>query len=119
MVPIDYIVTLHLGSNAYWHFAFHGYTKRFPFVRGDSWLSKNVSAHIFSEMCQVGDPKISYTKWLFESGVMAIRSSLGIGLIARLGEHGRAELNYCIPVKFKSCDIINSGLQFGIGVTFT
>ena len=111
----------HLGSNAYWHLSIHGYTKKIPFLRGDSWISKNVSAHIFSEICQTGDPSNSgsYSKWLIESGLMTIRSSLGIGLIARLGERGRAELNYCIPIRSSSSDMINAGLQLGIGVTFS
>ena len=110
----------HLGCNAYWHLSMHGYTKKIPFLRGDSWLSKNVAAHIFTEICQTGDPvSNSFIKWLMDSPYTATRATFGLGLIARLGEYGRAELSYCFPVKSNSNDMLNAGLQFGIGVTFT
>ena len=110
----------HLGSNAYWHLSMHGYTKKIPFLRGDSWLSKNVSAHVFTEICQTGDPDTnSFVGWLTDTRMMSIRSSFGFGLIARLGEFGRAELNYCLPIKTNSNDLLHTGLQFGIGVIFT
>ena len=48
-----------------------------------------------------------------------VRASCGFGLVLRLGEAGRAELNYCVPLKCKDGDLVQHGLQFGIGVEFS
>ena len=49
----------------------------------------------------------------------SLRASCGLGLVLRLGEVGRAELNYCVPLKCKVGDRVQHGLQFGIGVEFS
>ncbi len=110
----------YLGVNAFWRVAVHALTKRLPFSRGDSWIANNVRAHIFAETCQAGNPTGgSYLKWLFENATARPRASLGLGLLVRLGEFGRAELNYSIPVSSKIGDSLSNGLQFGIGVVFS
>lgn len=109
----------HLGCNAFWRLSLHGMTKKLPFIRGESWPTE-MRAHVFAEMCQAGNTTSgSYMKWLMDSSVKTVRSTVGVGLVARLGDFGRAELNYCIPLKYTSHDAINRGLQFGIGVVFT
>lgn len=47
-----------------------------------------------------------------------LRASAGLGVVLRLGSMGRAELNYCFPVKALSGDMVQHGLQVGIGVDF-
>lgn len=109
----------HLGVNAFWRLGIHGFTKRMPFIRGDSWLARNVGVHGFADFCQGGNPHTnSYFKWLMDFNNRP-RFSMGLGIIARLGEFGRAELNYCLPIQYSSSDVIVRGLQFGIGVVFS
>lgn len=108
----------HLGFDAFWRLSLHCFTKKLPFLRGDSWITNNVCAHSFVEMCQVGNLSGgSYVKWLM--GQAAPRASAGFGLIMRLGERGRAELNYSIPLRYYYGDSLNRGLQLGLGVVFS
>ena len=53
------------------------------------------------------------------SSLQNLRASCGVGLVLRLGKFGRAELNYCVPLKCKNGDQVQHGLQFGIGVEFS
>ena len=45
--------------------------------------------------------------------------SFGVGLAVRLGNVGRAELNYCFPLRCQAGDRLQHGLQFGIGVEYS
>ncbi|XP_070976611.1 sorting and assembly machinery component 50 homolog A-like [Oncorhynchus clarkii lewisi] len=47
-----------------------------------------------------------------------IRWSYGAGIVLRLGNIARLELNYCIPTGVQSGDRICNGFQFGAGVRF-
>lgn len=108
----------HLGFDAFWRVSLHGFTKKLPFLRGESWLTNNVCAHAFAEVCQVGNLNGgSYLKWFM--GQAAPRASAGMGLIVRLGERGRAELNYSIPLAYHYGDALNRGLQLGIGIVYS
>ena len=52
------------------------------------------------------------------AGKDGLRASAGVGMVLRLGSRGRAELNYCFPIKALSGDNVQHGLQVGIGVDF-
>ncbi|KAJ6666374.1 hypothetical protein lerEdw1_000647 [Lerista edwardsae] len=47
-----------------------------------------------------------------------IRWSYGAGIVLRLGNIARLELNYCIPMGVQSGDRICDGVQFGAGIRF-
>ncbi|KAF3855185.1 hypothetical protein F7725_023240 [Dissostichus mawsoni] len=47
-----------------------------------------------------------------------IRWSYGVGIVLRLGNIARLELNYCIPMGVQSGDRICDGVQFGAGIRF-
>ncbi|KAM8974549.1 sorting and assembly machinery component 50 homolog isoform 1-T1 [Pelodytes ibericus] len=47
-----------------------------------------------------------------------IRWSYGAGVVLRLGNIARLELNYCIPMGVQSGDRICDGVQFGAGIRF-
>lgn len=47
-----------------------------------------------------------------------LRFTTGIGLVYRLGQIARIELNYCIPVYYQEDDKFTSRIQFGIGAHF-
>ena len=78
--------------------------------------------HIFFESGSLGNPvnrtmlKAFGEEW---TSIQNIRASCGIGLVLRLGTFGRAELNYCVPLRCKNGDRVQPGLQFGIGVDFS
>ena len=78
--------------------------------------------HIFFESGSLGNPvnrkmlKAFGEEW---TSLHNIRASCGLGLVIRLGDYGRAELNYCVPLRCKSGDRVQHGLQFGIGVDFS
>ena len=52
------------------------------------------------------------------AGKEGLRATAGMGVVLRLGSRGRAELNYCVPLKAMSGDMVQHGLQVGIGVDF-
>ena len=85
-------------------------------------LCINILGHAFVECGSLGNPVgrsilkafgEDWTSW------PNLRASCGFGLVLRLGEAGRAELNYCVPLKCKTGDRVQHGLQFGIGVEFS
>lgn len=45
------------------------------------------------------------------------RVSVGLGLIFHL-DAARVETNFTIPLRFRTGDVIDSGLNFGIGINF-
>jgi outer membrane protein insertion porin family len=54
----------------------------------------------------------------FQTLMSTVRLAYGIGMAVRLGQMGRIELNYCLPVFHQREDRPSPGVQFGIGVHF-
>ena len=78
--------------------------------------------HVFLESGSLGNPLSRTMLKAFGEDLTSLqnlRASCGIGLVLRLGNFGRAELNYCVPLKCKNGDRVQHGLQFGIGVDFS
>ncbi|KRX85339.1 SAM50-like protein gop-3 [Trichinella sp. T6] len=46
------------------------------------------------------------------------RSSVGMGLLFKIGSFCRVEINYCFPLEYQIEDRIHRGLQVGAGVSF-
>ncbi len=94
-----------------------------PFLRGDSWLRSNTRAHLFCDYGALAEPsgdRLTLAGLLGADGPRMRCLSVGAGLAVRLGEHGRAEVNYCYPVAAHPASGMAGfrGLQFGLGVTF-
>ena len=92
---------------------------RIPFLRTSSWIVKNTQAHLFCDFGSVGGLQEFGVRRLLRLSDWGQFSSLsaGLGLALKLGDFGRAELNYCVPVKnYSNCNF--GGLQFGMGVNF-
>lgn len=98
-----------------------------PFLRGsDTWLMKNLQSHLFLDYGAMGGFGVgaapaasSPRRWdwdMASPGRWAQFSSLcgGIGFALRLGQFGRAELNYCYPLTNGKFSM--QGVRFGIGV---
>ena len=79
---------------------------------------QNVRSHLFVDYGCVG--ALAHTDWTFNTLAWSCNSlSVGAGVALRLGEHGRAEINYCYPVRpwVHHGGNATPGLHLGIGVT--
>ena len=110
----------YLGGTAFWRSAVHVLTK-LPYIRGDHWISKNVRSHGFLEIGGLWNLTSggAINRLIGDFSSIPYRLTAGLGLVVRLGSHGRAELNYCFPIKYGTQDSLMNGLQFGIGVNFS
>ena len=110
----------YLGSNTFWKMSLHLISAKMPFLRGSSWLVENVRGHAFAEVFSSENSTDSLVKWLITEPSKIFdksRCSFGVGLLARLGNSGQAELNYCFPLRWNQSDTTNHGLQFSLNAT--
>jgi len=109
-----------LGALAYWRSCLQFYFPLPYLNRSNSWTSANLRGHAFLEAASLGNPVSRFMAraitepWAIDN----LRASVGVGMVLRLGARGRAELNYCLPVRALSGDQVQHGLQIGIGVDF-
>ncbi|XP_065121661.1 sorting and assembly machinery component 50 homolog B [Paramisgurnus dabryanus] len=108
----------YLGGNAYWAGGLHLYTP-LPFRSTRSGLADLFRTHFFlnaGNLCNLnyGDGPRAHLQKLAE----CIRWSYGAGIILRLGNIARLELNYCFPMSVQGGDRICDGVQFGAGIRF-
>uniref|UniRef100_W5LG45 Sorting and assembly machinery component 50 homolog, like n=1 Tax=Astyanax mexicanus TaxID=7994 RepID=W5LG45_ASTMX len=107
-----------LGGDAYWAGGLHLYTP-LPFRSTRGGLADLFRTHFFlnaGNLCNLdyGEGPHAHLQKLAE----CIRWSYGAGIILRLGNIARLELNYCIPMGVQSGDRICDGVQFGAGIRF-
>ncbi|XP_054898056.1 sorting and assembly machinery component 50 homolog A isoform X1 [Poeciliopsis prolifica] len=107
-----------LGGEAYWAGGLHLYTP-LPFRPGRGGFGDLFRTHFFlnaGNLCNLnyGEGPQAHLKKLAE----CIRWSYGLGIVLRLGNIARVELNYCIPMGVQSGDRICDGFQFGAGIRF-
>ncbi|XP_008313447.1 sorting and assembly machinery component 50 homolog B [Cynoglossus semilaevis] len=108
----------YLGGEAYWAGGLHLYTP-LPFRTRKGGFGDLFRTHFFlnaGNLCNLnyGDGPQSHLKKLAE----CIRWSYGAGIVLRLGNIARMELNYCVPMGVQSGDRICDGFQFGAGIRF-
>ncbi|XP_062402851.1 sorting and assembly machinery component 50 homolog A [Sardina pilchardus] len=108
----------YLGGEAYWAGGVHMYTP-LPFRPGRGGFGDLFRTHFFlnaGNLCNLnyGEGPRAHLKKLAE----CIRWSYGAGIVLRLGNIARLELNYCIPMGVQSGDRICDGVQFGAGIRF-
>ncbi|CAB1345765.1 unnamed protein product [Coregonus sp. 'balchen'] len=108
----------YLGGEAYWAGGLHLYTP-LPFRPGRGGFGDLFRTHFFlnaGNLCNLnyGEGPRAHLQKLAE----CIRWSYGAGLVLRLGNIARLELNYCIPMGVQSGDRICDGVQFGAGIRF-
>lgn len=86
-----------------------------PLLRGakSSWLLNNTQMHVFCDYGAVGSSHSATSMWQFADWTKFSSLTTGIGLAVKLGQYGRAELNYCHPLVSGAS---KAGLQVGIGV---
>lgn len=108
----------YLGGEAYWAGGLHLFTP-LPFTRRRGGFMDLFRTHLFlnaGNLCNLnyGEGPGAHLQRLAE----CIRWSYGLGLVLRLGNIARLELNYCIPMGVQSGDRICDGVQFGAGIRF-
>ncbi|KAI4825388.1 hypothetical protein KUCAC02_021071 [Chaenocephalus aceratus] len=108
----------YLGGEGYWAGGLHLYTP-LPFRPGKGGFGDLFRTHFFlnaGNLCNLnyGEGPKAHLKKLAE----CIRWSYGVGIVLRLGNIARLELNYCIPMGVQSGDRICDGVQFGAGIRF-
>ncbi|XP_051976763.1 sorting and assembly machinery component 50 homolog B [Xyrauchen texanus] len=108
----------YLGGEAYWASGLHLYTP-LPFRSTKGGLADLFRTHFFlnaGNLCNLnyGEGPRAHLQKLAE----CIRWSYGAGIILRLGNIARLELNYCFPMSVQSGDRICDGVQFGAGIRF-
>ncbi|KAJ8269555.1 hypothetical protein COCON_G00121620 [Conger conger] len=108
----------YLGGEAYWAGGVHLYTP-LPFRPGRGGFGDLFRTHFFlnaGNLCNLnyGDGPQAHLQKLAEF----IRWSYGVGIVLRLGNIARLELNYCVPMGVQSGDRICDGVQFGAGIRF-
>uniref|UniRef100_A0A671PIH6 Sorting and assembly machinery component 50 homolog A n=1 Tax=Sinocyclocheilus anshuiensis TaxID=1608454 RepID=A0A671PIH6_9TELE len=108
----------YLGGEAYWAGGLHLYTP-LPFRPGRGGFGELFRTHFFlnaGNLCNLnyGEGPRAHLSKLAE----CIRWSYGAGIVLRLGNIARLELNYCIPMGVQSGDRICDGVQFGAGIRF-
>uniref|UniRef100_A0A6M2CZL0 Putative sorting and assembly machinery component 50 ovary overexpressed n=1 Tax=Rhipicephalus microplus TaxID=6941 RepID=A0A6M2CZL0_RHIMP len=107
-----------LGGETYWAAGLHLYTP-LPFRPGEGGLGDYFRTHAFATAGNVDDFKFTNDMQKnIELVTQNLRWSVGAGIVLSIGHIARFELNYCVPMKAKSGDRLNHGLQFGIGVSF-
>ncbi|XP_051545232.1 sorting and assembly machinery component 50 homolog A-like [Myxocyprinus asiaticus] len=108
----------YLGGEAFWAGGLHLYTP-LPFRPGRGGFGDLFRTHFFlnsGNLCNLnyGEGPRAHLSKLAER----IRWSYGAGIVLRLGNIARLELNYCIPMGVQSGDRICDGVQFGAGIRF-
>ncbi|XP_062374137.1 sorting and assembly machinery component 50 homolog B [Sardina pilchardus] len=108
----------YLGGEAYWAGGLHLYTP-LPFRPGRGGFGDLFRTHFFlnaGNLCNLnyGEGPRAHLQKLAE----CIRWSYGAGIVLRLGNIARLELNYCIPMGVQNGDRICDGVQFGAGIRF-
>uniref|UniRef100_A0A665WW77 POTRA domain-containing protein n=1 Tax=Echeneis naucrates TaxID=173247 RepID=A0A665WW77_ECHNA len=108
----------YLGGEAYWAGGLHLYTP-LPFRPGKGGFGDLFRTHFFlnaGNLCNLhyGEGPRAHLQKLAE----CIRWSYGVGIVLRLGNIARLELNYCVPMGVQSGDRICDGIQFGAGIRF-
>lgn len=104
------------GGSLYWLSALHLYTP-LPHRPQKGTFGDSFRIHLFANAGNLLNSTGSLNDCIQSLG-KNLRLTYGIGLVYRLGQLARVELNYCIPVFHQPDDKLIDGMQFGLGVHF-
>lgn len=110
-----------LGGDMYCIGALHLYTP-LPFKSGKGGFGDLFRSHVFVNAGSCGNiQRLGVDQFNRENADLfrnSLRLAYGAGIVLRLGNIARVELNYVVPVWLKEGDSANAGLQLGVGVSF-
>ena len=108
-----------LGGTVMWLGGLH---LNFPLPFIQSNWKRRFRLHLFANAGNIVDTNetnVNITDYkTINSLTNNIRASYGAGLIMKITENAKIELNYALPFKSQDSDLIDRGLQCGIGFTF-
>lgn len=104
------------GGSIYWLGGLHLYTP-LPHRPSKGSFGDSFRIHLFCNAGSLGNVSRNCNE-SFESLSKNIRLMYGLGLVYRLGQIARIELNYCIPILYQPDDKLINGVQLGLGVNF-
>lgn len=102
-----------LGGDLYFGTGLHLYTP-LPFRPGKGGFGELFRLHLFTTSGNITDLNSVDLKDFLGNP----RYSYGIGIMFMLGGMARLEVNYCVPRNSRQGDVINPGLQVGVGLNF-
>lgn len=102
-----------LGGEVFWASGVHLYTP-LPFRPGKGGFGDLFRLHFFANAGNISNINSLNSKDFMSKP----RYSYGLGVMFMLGGMARLEVNYCIPKNARHGDIINDGLQVGVGLNF-
>jgi len=92
-------------------------SSRLPYLSNNSFVSRNARIHSF--ITGHSRPNMeTMKKGGFGSLWPPAQVVVGVGLVAKLHDLARLEINYCVPLSFQKGDRPRRGLSVGIGVDF-
>lgn len=91
-----------------------------PMLRGSqTWLYNNVRTHLFLDFGALGNLTRLQPGYLCSGRWMDwTHAGFGLGLVFKLGQIGRAEVNYVFPIRSATSIGCKPNLQFGMAVDF-
>ncbi|XP_059092621.1 sorting and assembly machinery component 50 homolog [Tigriopus californicus] len=91
-----------------------------PMLRGtQTWLYNNVRTHLFLDVGALGNVHRLQPGYLLSGKWMEwTHAGFGMGLVFKLGQIGRAEVNYVFPVRSATNIRSRPNLQFGMAIDF-
>ncbi|KAM9807943.1 sorting and assembly machinery component 50 homolog A-like [Neosynchiropus ocellatus] len=106
------------GGEAYWAGGLHLYTP-FPLRVWKVDSGDALRTHFFLNAGNLCNLKYGESLQVHLVNLATcVRWSYGLGIVLRLGNIARLELNYCIPMGVQSGDRVLDGVQFGAGIRF-
>lgn len=104
------------GGSIYWLGGLHLYTP-LPHRPSKGSFGDSFRIHFFCNAGNLGNVTRNLSE-CFDSLSKSVRLMYGVGLVYRLGQLARIELNYCIPILHQADDKLIDGVQLGLGVHF-
>lgn len=92
-------------------------SSRLPYLSNNSFISRHTRLHSFI----TGHSRPSMDRLrrgLWQEVWPPAQVVVGVGLVAKLHDLARLEINYCVPLCFRKGDRPKQGLSLGIGVDF-
>lgn len=108
-----------LGGTSMWLAGLH-LNCPLPLIKG-RWKER-FRIHLFANagnIVDINDSSVNFYDYKMLNALSNnIRVSYGTGLIMRITDNAKIELNYVLPFKSQDSDLVDSGFQLGIGFSF-
>lgn len=108
-----------LGGTSMWLAGLH---LNFPLPLISAAWKERFRAHLFvngGNIVDTNETNVNFYDYKMLNALTSnVRVSYGAGLVMKFGETAKIELNYVLPFKSQDSDLVDNGLQCGIGICF-